>query len=176
MDNIEIDGIVHDLSHLRRFIVAVPGKGRDNSELRVAIRLRLHTISRSCVAGEDPNMHDENGQARVFCEDRYTFSLGLPEIARRMVEQNYFCWESSDRNRSMNYAVVDVAPGRIRNLQNGEHYVIFFYLYPSGGTAADVDLHITSCYLRFMHFDRIKRRYNLHTVLRKCLFDQKRVP
>jgi len=176
MDDIEIDGIVHDLRHLHRFVVVVPGKGRDNSDLRVAINLRLHTISRSCDAGEDPNMHDENGHPRVFCEDRYAFSIGLPDIARRMVLQNYFCWESSDRNRSMNYAVVDVAPGRIRSLQNGEHYVIFFYLYPSHGTTADVELNVTSCYLRFMHFNRIKRRYNMHSELRKCLFGQKRVP
>ena len=76
-------------------------------------------------------LEDENGKPRQFCEDRYAFSLGLPELSKRMVEQNYFCWDSIDRNRAMNYAVIDVAPGRIRELIDGEHQVVFFYLYPS---------------------------------------------
>jgi hypothetical protein len=175
MQEIEINGVVRDLSHLREFVVSVDGKGKDGNELRVLVSLGCHTISESCAFGQH-NLTDENGKPRAFCEDRYAFSLGLPELAKRMVEQNYFCWESSDKNRAINYSVIDVAPGRVRELQDGEHQVVFFYLYPASGDQADVKLTITSCHLRDVIFSRIRRRYNIHTLLRKCLYEQKRIP
>lgn len=176
MQEIEINGVLRDLSHLESFVVTLSGKGKDNTDLRVCVHLGLHTISRGCKAGEASNLRDENDQPRVFCEDRYAFSFGLREIVTRMIEQKYFCWESADRNRSMNYAVLDAAPGRVRQLQDGEHQVIYFYLYPADDTRADVDLYITSCHMRYMRFDRIKRRFDIHMLLRKCLFEGKRLP
>lgn len=77
-----IDGLARDISHLDEFVVVVPGKGKEKADLRVAVALGRHTISRSCAEGETPNMRDENGKPRIFCEDRYAFSLGLPMLAR----------------------------------------------------------------------------------------------
>lgn len=176
LEEIEIEGVLRDLKHLESFIVTLAGKGKEGADLRVAVHLGLHTISRACQPGEANNLYDENGQPRVFCEDRYAFSFGLKDIVTRMVEQKYFCWESSDRNRAMNYAVLDAAPGRVRQLQDGEHQVIYFYLYPSDGQRADVDLYVTSCYMRYLKFDRIKRRFDTHMLLRKCHFENKRLP
>ena len=175
MNEIEVDGVLRDLRHLESFVVTLAGKGRDAGDLCVKITLGLHTISQGCPRGMH-NLEDENGKPRGFCEDRYALSLGLPELARRMVEQNYYCWESIDRNRAINYAVIDVAPGRVRELTDGEHQVVFFYLYPSKGDMADVNLMITSCHAREVIFSKIKRRYNMHTILRTCLFQRKRVP
>lgn len=175
VDEIEIDGIVRDLRHLTDFVVTLPGKGKNNDDLRVLVTLGLHTISKGCEIGQH-NLVDENGKPRLFCEDRYAFSLGLPELAKRMIEKNYFCWESMDRNRAMNYAVIDVAPGRIRALVDGEHHVIFFYLHLAKKLHADVNLVITSCHTRDVAFSRIKRRYTMHTQLRTCLFKGKRIP
>lgn len=90
-------------------------------------------------------MDDENGKPRLFCEDRDAFSLDLTELSKRMVEQNHFCWDPIDRNRAMNYAVIDVAPGRVRELIDGEHQVVFFYLYLCSPPEVDVNLVITSC-------------------------------
>lgn len=175
MKEIEIAGIKRDLSHLSEVIVFVPGKGKDGADLRAAVSFGLHAISKGCDHG-DHDMLDENGKPRQFSEDRYAFSLGLPELAHRMIEQNYFCWESADRNRAMNYAVIDVAPGRIQQLVDGTHQVVFFYLYPASGVSADVNLVITSCHSRDVAFSRIKRRYNIHTLLRTCLYQAKRIP
>lgn len=174
MQELSIGGLVRDLRHLQEFVVAVPNKGKDGAALRVSVVFSLHTISEGCEAGRH-DMIDENGKPRLFCEDRYAFSLGLPELARRMIEQNYFCWESSDRNRAINYAVINVAPGRVRSLEDGEHQVVFFYIYPLD-EHADVRLAITSCHSRQVTFSKIRRRYNLHTLLRKCLYDGKRIP
>jgi len=175
MEDIEVGGVLRDLRHLRSFVVTVPGKGRDNGDLRVRISLGLHTISTGCDRGAH-DLEDENGKPRRFCEDRYAFSLGLPELARRMIEQNYFCWGSIDRNRAMNYAIIDVAPGRVRELADGEHQVIFFYLYPCRQPEADVNLVITSCHAREVVFRHVKRRFNMVPLLRTCLFQQKRIP
>lgn len=175
MQDITVNGVKRDLRHLRDFVVVVAGKGNEGADLRVSVSLGLHTISQGCEVGEH-DLRDENGKPRRFCEERYAFSIGLPELARRMVEQNYFCWESSDRHRAINYAVIDVAPGRIREMPDGRHQVIFFYLYPCRHEIADVRLVITSCHLRQVRLSRIKRRYNLHTLLRTCLFKAKRIP
>lgn len=176
MDEIEINGVLRDLTHLNSFVVTLGGKGEDGADLRVAVHLGLHTISRACEPGEVGDLDDENGKPRIFCEDRYAFSFGLPEIATRMIEEKYFCWESLDRNRAINYAVLDAAPARVRQLQDGEHQVIYFYLYPADGERADVDLYVTSCHMRFMRFGNVKRRFDTHMLLRKCLFQKKRLP
>lgn len=175
MDEIEVDGVLRDLRHLRSFVVTLPGKGKDGADLRVRVSLGLHTISQGCERGQH-HLEDENGKQRRFCEDRYAFSLGLPELSKRMVEQNYFCWESIDRNRAMNYAVIDIAPGRVRELKDGVHQLVFFYLYPCKQPEADVNLMITSCYAREVIFSHVKRRYNMHTLLRTCMYKEKRLP
>lgn len=175
MDDISINGVTRDLSHLRDLYCVVAGKGRDGADLRVRVSMGLHTISQSCAA-DVADLYDENGRPRQFCEDRYAFSLGLPVLARRMIEQNYFCWESADRNRAMNYAVIDMAPGRFHQAPDGEHQVVFFYLHPDRHDGADVRLVITSCYPREVRFGHIPRRYNLHTQLRACLYRGKRLP
>jgi len=175
MHDMTINGVTRDLRHLQDFIVVVPKKGKNNSDLRVQISLGLHCISQGAQVGQH-DLYDENGKPRRFCEDRYAFSLGLPELARRLVEQNYYCWQSSDRNRAMNYAVIDVAPGRVQEMRDGQHQVVFFYLHPCRHDSADINLVITSCYVRDVRFGHIRRRYNLHTLLRTCLFKGKRIP
>lgn len=175
MDEIEVGGVLRDLRHLRSFVVTLSGKGKNGADLRVRVSLGLHTISQSCERGQH-HLEDENGKPRRFCEERYVFSLGLPELSKRMVEQNYFCWESIDRNRAMNYAVIDIAPGRVRELSDGEHQVVFFYLYPCKQSEADVNLMITSCYARQLTFSHVRRRYNIQTLLRTCLYKDRRIP
>lgn len=175
MNNLTIAGVVRDLSHLRAFIVAVPKKGRDGADLRVEVSFGSHAISVGCEPG-DANMVDENGKPRLFCEERYAFSSGLPTMTRKMIEQNYFCWESQDRNRATNYAVVDLPPGPVNKLPDGDHEIIFFYLYPADEDVVDVKFVVTSCHTRPMVFGQITRRYNAHVLLRKCLYERKRIP
>lgn len=175
MEEIEVGGAIRDLRHLGRMVVPIVGKGMNGGDLRVSVSFSIHAVSESCAMGQH-DMMDENGKPRRFCEDRYAFSLGLPELARRMISQKYFCWKSSDRNRRMNFAVIDVAPGRVRELADGRHQVVFFYLYPASGEDADVNLVITSCHARDIVFSRIRRRFDVHMLLRKCLYEQKRIP
>jgi hypothetical protein len=174
--DIDVGGVLRDLSHLADFIVKLAGKGKGSTDLRVRVSMSLHVVSRTCKGDEINDMRDENERPRVFCEDRYAFSLGLREIATRMIEQKYYCWESHDRNRAVNYAIIDLAPGRARRIEDGEHHVIYFYLHPDKSANSDVILRITSCHMRPMTFANVKRRYDMHTVLRKCLFEGKRLP
>lgn len=177
MSTIIINGDAKDVSHLHENIVTVPGKGKDGEDLKVAVRLGKHTISKSCLYGQH-NMTDENGRPRIFCEQRYSYSILLPDLASRMILGNYFCWDSSDKNRAMNYAIIDVEPCQVSKLKNGIYQIVYFYLYPESAREdkAHVRLFITSCYSREINFDRPKRRYNIHSVLRSCLYQQKRFP
>jgi hypothetical protein len=173
MTEVEIDGVKRDLSHLQEFIISIAGKGKDGSDLRVAVTLSNHTVSTKCARGSH-NILDENGKPRLFCETRYAFSLGLQDLAKRMLEQNYFCWESRDQNRSANYAIIDVEPGCIREIGNSEHQIVYFYLYPSKKNGSDVSMVVVSCHKRRVVLPN--RRFNVLVLLRKCFYDQKRVP
>ncbi len=51
---------------------------------------------------------------------------------------------------------------------HGQHYMFDKYGKPR--------LVITSCHSREVAFSRIKRRFNIHTLLRKCLYEAKRIP
>lgn len=175
MDEIEIEGTVRDLRHLQAFTVTLAGKGKGGADLRVAVSLGCHTVSRSCDLGEH-DMADENGKPRKFCEDRYAFSMGLPDLLKDMVEQNYSCWESLDRNRAMNYAIIDADPGQATKWADGDYWVVYFYLYPCLNGDADISLIVTSCHERTMVFRNIKRRYSVHQLLRTCLYGGKRIP
>jgi hypothetical protein len=176
VQGIEIKGVWRDLTHLNSFVVTLAGKGRDGADLRVAVHLGLHAVSRRCQPDEEHDFRDENGQPRVFCADRYAFSLGLREIITRMIHEKYFCWASSDRNRAVNFAVLDAAPSLVRQLNDGQYQVIYFYLYPSKGRRADVELYVKSCHKRFVRFGSIKRRFDTHMLIRKCYFEQKKLP
>ena len=175
MDEIEVDGVLRDLSHLHPMNVVLAGKGKEGAYLRVRVHFGLHTVSRRPERSETADMQDENGHGRVFCNDRYAYSLGLPEILRRMIEEKYFCWESRDRNRAIHYAIVDFAPGRITRMPKGAQQFVYFYLYPGAGEGAGVHLHVTSCYMKDERTQQ-KRRFDTHFVLRKCLFSGERCP
>lgn len=165
-----------DLEHLQPKPVVVAGKGKDGADLQVRIHFGTHTVSRRCEATEIPNMQDENNRGRIFCEERYSFSLQLPSLMAAMVEENYFCWESQDRNRAVNFAAIDVPRQEVRTLVDGEHRLVYFYLTPSKTDQFHVELYVTSCHVRTVTLQRVKRRFNMHTVLRKCLYDGRRVP
>ncbi len=172
---ITIDGVAYNIGHLQPFTVTLSGKGKDNSDLRVKVTLGLHTISKGCSAGHG-DMNDENGKPRIFCPDRYSFSLNLPALISTMIETNYFAWESSDKNMVSNYAVIGVPPQSVHKLTDGEYQVVFFYLHPADDSAADVIFTVTSCHSRQIVFRHIKRRYSIHSLLRTCLYNQKRIP
>lgn len=175
MQKIQIGEEAHSLAHLKGLVVEVPKTGGSDENIRVEVTLGLHTISLKCENGSH-DMIDEKGNPRTFCPIRYKFSLGLPALIRSMIQQNFLCWESADRNRGVNYAIVNSAPLKFTELQNGDYHVIFFYIYPSKVAGIDVRLFVASCHERPMAFDPKKRRYNMHTVVRKCHFSQKRLP
>jgi hypothetical protein len=172
---ITIEGIEYELSHLQPFITTVSGKGKEGGDIRVAVSLSRHTISKSCESSQK-NMTDEKGKPRMFCSDRYAFSVNLPALISTMISNNYFAWESIDRNRASNYAIIDVHPQNVHLLVDGYYWAIFFYLYPADGCYADVNFAVTSCHSRKIIFRHVKRRYTIHSLLRTCLFKVKRVP
>ena len=174
MYSINIDGIDYDLSHLKEFSIELDNIGKDGNSLKISVFLSRHTISESCSDGQH-DLLDEINRPRKFCKDRYSFSLILPDLIKKMIKENYFCWESKDRNTNMNFATLDIPPMEVMNIRSGRYKVIYFYLYPDKEKAA-IRFFVTSCYEKDLLFKKKVRRYNMHTLLRKCLYDQKRLP
>lgn len=171
----EIAGKVYELTHLSKFNVTLDGKGKNGAPLIIEVSFSSHVFSKAC----EPNaqdMLDENRKPRAICSERYAFSLHLPALVKSMIEKNFFCWESLDRNRASNYAVIKNAKENFSSVKDGRHKIVYFYLYPDTKNGNRLKLHITSCHERHLIFSRITRRYNVHTLLRKCLYEQKRIP
>lgn len=175
MEEIEIGGETHCLRHLAPIRVVAVGKGKEGSDLTVEVFFSRHVFSESCE-WDDRDLVDENGKPRSFSQERYDFSLGLPALASAMIEESYLCWESRDRNRAMNYSVVDATPGEVLKIQPGRRFVVYFYLYPGSADGVDVKLTVISCHERDFKLDKSERRYSMHVLLRTCLFQQKRMP
>ncbi len=151
--------------------------------MKVGMGLGLHTISRRSTTIHH-NMCDENGTPRVFCPDRYADSQILPTRMEAMIRGNFLCWRSTDRNQVSHFGAIDSSPAHFHALQDGEYNLTFFHLHPpaakdeGGNTAddADVELLVVSAYTRNVNFSKLPRRLNLHTVLRKCAYNKRRLP
>lgn len=168
---IEVDGAVYSLQHLEPFTHVCPSKGKDNTDLVVHVSFMTHVYSKSLEIVSHPHhLFDENGVKRAFCLDRYTLSLTLQELCIKMMDENYLTWISQDKNGISNMSALD-GP-----ISDGNHYVIFYYVFPSRRTGCDVELVVKSAYRKDIIAHRIKRRYNVIQKLRECLFSEKKIP
>jgi len=61
-------------------------------------------------------------------------------------------------------------------IRDGEHAVMFYYLYPSRADGIDVEFVVKSSYMRELIASRIKRRFNVVQKIKECYFKQKVVP
>jgi len=107
---------------------------------------------------------------RQFSEERYENSLKLPDICRRMVEDNYLTWQSLDKNKASNLAV----SGPV--LTSGLNDLVIYYLFPSRSDQHNVELVVKSAYQKDIDFNHIKRKYNVRQLVKKAHFQQIRVP
>lgn len=113
---------------------------------------------------------DEGGRGRVFCEDRYNASTGLPDVCRRMLDENFLTWEAQDRNGVSNMAVID------GELVTGNHTAIIYYLFPSQVEGLDVELVVKSAYEKEIDFSHIKRRFKVVQLVKTCYYKGQKVP
>lgn len=176
IDNeLNIDGVCHTLQHLRPLLVTVLKKGKNGANLSVKVSFSRHTVSQSGTEA-NLNMRDENNKPRLFCSKRYEFSLKLPALVERMIQDNHMSWQSKDKNNTLHYAVIDVGQTQFHKTLNGVYFNIFFYLYPSKEVEIDVNLVVVSCYERDVVFSNLKKKQPMHYLLRQCLYNQKRMP
>lgn len=169
--SITVDGTVYSLSHLSPFTYTCSGVGRDGADIVVRVSFKTHVYSKSLAIVSDPHhLFDEGGQKRVFCPQRYLISLTLPQRCRKMISDNFLTWVSEDKNTVSNMAVLDGA------IADGEHAVMFYYLYPSRVSGVDVELVVKSSYMKELIASRIKRRFNVVQKIKECYFKRKVVP
>jgi hypothetical protein len=115
-----IDEVDHDLSHLDPFTILVTPKAEGAPTYKVLVSFSHHTFTRSFEEGVDNEAykHEEDGEVRCFCPDRYLSSRALPIlISRAAGGRAYF-------SQGRNFMLLDQPLG-------GPPYAIFFNLEAS---------------------------------------------
>ena len=168
---VHCSGVNYSFEHLAPRNVVIAGEGREGGDIVVRISFKSHVFSKSLpFRGEEFDFRDENDQKRSFCLTRYRASLTLAQTCEDLLVNNAPTWESRDRNRKSNLAIVE-AP-----LVSGEHYAIFYYFFPSRKDGVDVEMVVKSAFKKYIDFSRIKRRYKMKQRLKECYYKNKTVP
>lgn len=158
-------------AHLVPTSISLTRQGSAGADINIRISYQTHVFSRLYEGDTDVfKLRDEAGLVRQFCEERYENSLGLPDMCKRMVLDNFLTWESFDRNRASNLAVCGPA------LVSGPNDLVVYYLFPSRSDQHDVELVVKSAYRKDIDFSHIKRRYNVRQLIKKAHFQQVKVP
>ena len=147
------------------------GQGIGGADIKVRISYQTHVFLRRHKG--EPGVfvfRDEAGLPRQFCVQRFEQSLELPAICRTIIENDHLTWESHDKNRSSNLAVVGA------DLISGPNYIVVYYLFPSRSDHFDVELVVKSAYSKDIDFESIRRRYKVHQLIKKSYFNKVRVP
>ncbi|MCM5557057.1 hypothetical protein [Pleomorphomonas sp. JP5] len=160
-----------DFKHLAPFTHSLQGHGRNGASIVLRVSFRSHVFSRA-HKGETQGLFflDENGNRRIFCEDRYAASLQLPALCLGLLSSNALTWESRDGNEKYNLASIGGA------LVSGAHDTVIFYLFPSGANGIDVEFVVVSFYLKTWNFAHVKRRDKIIQPIKKCYYNGHRVP
>lgn len=158
-----------DFSYLAPFIHVLKGQGKNGADIRVRVSFQSHVFSKT-PENDEFDFQDEGGRERTFCLDRFEASKSLPSICQRMLADNFYTWESKDRNRVSNMAVID------DKRETGSHYVVLYYLFPSKSGQIDVEMVIKSAYQKDINFDHIKRYFKVIQLVKTCYFKGEKVP
>ncbi|NBN80420.1 hypothetical protein GWI72_19250 [Microvirga tunisiensis] len=165
------DGNTFSFGHLAPLSVCLSGQGKNGADVRVRISYQSHVFSRRHEGNPEPvTFTDEAGLRRRFCATRYAFSLRLPEVCSAMVLDNHPTWEMRDRNQAANLAVVGP------HLVSGPNDLIIYYLFPSRSAHHDVELVVKTAYRKDIDFDRIRRRFKVHQLIKTAYFKGIKIP
>ncbi len=160
-----IDDTIYQANHLDCFDHTIPGKGRDNGDLRVKVYTSCHVYSDYIERGDDYDFRDHMGNPRKFNIDRFNLCTNIPALMIDALTHDHICRLSRDKNGTTNLAVF--------NMPDGVSYGIYFECEPSKSEEYDVRINIVSGYLSD---DRRQKGNGIVYFLRQCLFKDKRIP
>lgn len=171
--DLKLNSKIYDLAHLRPFVLSVSHPKLPKHGIRLRISFQSHVFSKSIdkSAPTKFDFYDENERKRLFCEERYERSLGLPDLSRAWILNNANTWISKDRNKSSNLALLNS-----HDRKDGDYYAGFFYLFPSRHDEIEVELVFKSAYVRYIKFQKETRYFNVQQKIKECHFKQKTVP
>ena len=133
---ISIDGEDYDCSHLDPIVVHLAPHGDENRGYRVLVSFGHHTFTRSFDEETDPPefAHEEEGEVRCFCQDRYLASKALPQLIRFHAAGKAFFAQKG------NFMLLEQPLG-------GAPYAVFFSVAPAKSVSgADALMFIKSAY------------------------------
>lgn len=163
---IDVGGIVYDLSHLKAFSALIPGKGIEKgSDLDVVVVFSNHVFTERTKHGEPHHILDHHGTKRTFDGDRYRMSKTLQAVLRVKIETNELTYVSRSFGGADNLIFIETEDGRT--------WTIVYCLQPVNGIR--VRMEILSAHPKVIDQKKISRKH-LSYFARKCLFDGERVP
>jgi hypothetical protein len=137
-------GTHYDLDHLHPQVVGfrLPATTRRPSrDIQVRVTYGLHCFTRDPKPDEQfpPSaVYFRNREQRLFCADRWMWSLALPGIVRTIDQRN--CYETNRRNHVLfSTATCD----------NGDEYAVFFAVRRAGSDVPqDLNMLLISAHAR----------------------------
>jgi hypothetical protein len=171
-DKLNYHGTVRSLAHLAPFSHRIAGHGLNGTDIALRVSFESHVYSRS-DGDRRHDFLDESGNRRWFCSDRYDVSLTLADEVRRMIDQNVYSWETRDRNRVANLAVLNPAS---QQLVSGRHNVAIYYLFAGRVPGIDVEMVVKTCYAMTVDFSRIRTRHKVRSLIKTVCFKGGRLP
>ena len=163
----DINGVFYALEHLNCRMVVLEKQGKDQSDIVVRISFLSHVFSKSPKFGEIFDFKDENGKGRIFCLNRYTYSLNLAEFCENSISQNWLTWESRDKNSVSSYMLATDS--------QGINYAIIYRLAFGLSESCDVEFIVKSAYVTNSVRNN-PRKFNVKSLIKKCYFEEKGFP
>jgi hypothetical protein len=110
---ITVDEVVYDLTHLKAFSAAIPGKGIEHgTDLVVEVVFSNHVYTERTKHGELHHAFDHYGTKRTFDGDRYAMSKTLVGAIRASIVGNSLTHVSKSYGGMDNLVFVETADGR----------------------------------------------------------------
>jgi hypothetical protein len=133
-----LSGKDYPLSHLWPEIwtyTQAPKGDKPGINYNIRVIYSLHCFTKKIAIGDDENLkYSDDRETRTFCFDRYKSSLLLPEIIKRLGEGYVY---NTDRQNFMR-----ISDGILKG------YEVYFTALKSKEPTVDIQLYISSAYLR----------------------------
>lgn len=136
-------GATYLLDHLHDSVIAFQlpmTTTRPAQSVGILVTYSLHCFTRSPRDGEGYLLRDvyyRNPEGRLFCSDRWTLSLGLPDIIRSLPNRN--CFKTDRKNHVL------FSKGQT---ENGDEYAVFFVVRRKANAAQPLTINILSAHAR----------------------------
>ena len=109
-DQIIVDNVAYDTSHLNPFDMIAPFNGRNEKPVTIRVGFSCHVYTEQCTEGAG-HIRDHHNNPRNFAFRRYELTQSLPHLISTGIQGNHFAYTVKDKNQWANLALFDLGGG-----------------------------------------------------------------